>query len=189
MNREDTAKILVVIRAAYPAQSSKLGTSQQLDMLDAYHSLLGDLTYEQCNAAVRVLLQTRQYMPSVAEIRSTALDLERGPVRAGGDAWGSVLRAIREQGVYRTPGVEFVFHDPTTARCVAALGWTELCNSENSVADRARFIELYDKLATESRREMQAPQLAAAREHRQLNAEQATEVGKLIALVAGKEQP
>ena len=168
MNRQETAKLVAVIRSACPAQGGKLTNQQQLEMLDAYHALLSDLTYEQCNAAVCVLLQTRSWMPSVADIRSTALDLDRGPSRPGGEAWGSVQRAIHEQGVYRRPGVDFVFHDSTTARCVAALGWTELCNSELQTADRARFIELYDKLAAETRRELQAPQLAAARERREL---------------------
>jgi hypothetical protein len=165
MNRQEASRIVAVIIAACPAQSGRLDAGRASSMVDTYASLLADLSYEQVNAAVTVLLQTRTWMPSVADIRGTALELARGPVRPGGEAWGSVLRAISEQGVYRTPGDDFVFRDAITARCVSALGWTVLCNSENQAADRARFIELYDRLASQSLREAQSPQLGAAATH------------------------
>lgn len=166
MTLEEAGKLVAVMLAAVPTH--RVDPRQVPQMRSAYADLLSDLTYEQCNAALRVLLQTRTWLPSVADIRSTALEMKRGPRRAGGDAWGGVLRAISAEGVYRRPGVDFSFSDPVTARCVAAFGWENLCNSELPQADRARFIELYDKLAEQDRKEQQAPQLAAARESRQL---------------------
>lgn len=168
MTRQEAAKLVAVIIASCPAQSSKLDRERQLGMVDAFETLLSDLTYEQASAALRVLLQTRSWMPSVADIRATVLELGRGPVRVGGDAWGAVMRAIKSEGAWREPGTDFVFPDPVTMRCVQALGWRELCLSENQIADRARFIEMYDKLAAQAQREAQAPMLAAAREHREL---------------------
>lgn len=188
MNKEETGAIVAVIIASCPAQSARFTPASTVAMINAYSSLLADLSYEQCDAACRLLLQTRTWMPSVAEIRSAALDLTRGAVRAGGEAWGSVTKAIREQGSWRTPGTDFVFNDPVTARCVALMNWGDLCASENSVADRARFIELYDKLATETRREAQSPMLSAARQQREVGG-QAQQIGNLIALVAGKDEP
>lgn len=169
MNRQEAAKLVAVVIASCPAQSSRLDEKRTTAMVDAFESLLGDLTYEQANAALRVLLQTRPYMPAVADIRATALEIARGPIRAGGDAWGGVLAAIKAEGAWRNPGTDFVFRDPVTARCVAALGWQELCLSENTIADRARFIDMYDKLAAQSQREAQSPSLAAARDARELD--------------------
>lgn len=168
MNRNEAAKIVAVIVAACPSQAGRLDASRATSMVDTYATLLEDLSYEQCNAAVRVLLQTRTWMPSVAEIRSAAIELQRGPVAPGGSAWGAVKRAIHEQGSYRRPGVDFVFHDPVTARCVSALGWQDLCLSDNEIADRARFIELYDRLAIQEQRESLSPLLAAAGDQRKL---------------------
>jgi hypothetical protein len=62
-----------------------------------------------------------------------------------------VLAAVRKFGVYRQPS----FCDPVVARAVQSLGWEEICNSENQAADRARFIELYDRLSRAQRREAQ----------------------------------
>ena len=171
MTRQEAGQLVSVIMAACPGQSARVDGPRAAAMVDAFASLLADLTYEQCNAAVRVLLQTRSWMPSVADIRSTALELARGPAKAGAEAWGSVLRAIREQGVYRRPGTDFVFHDPVTARCVVALGWEELCNSENTIADRARFVDAYDQIAAQDRKESVSPQLAAARDARAVRGE------------------
>src|SRR5205809_443612 len=101
MNRQEAAKLVAVIGAACPSQSSRLDVNRMTAMVDTYATLLDDLSYEQCNAAVRVLLQTSNWMPSVAEIRSTAIELSRGPVRAGGEAWGEVLCLIARYGARR----------------------------------------------------------------------------------------
>ncbi len=179
MNKHESARIVAVIVAACPNQGSKLDSTRLTAMVDAFTALLADMTYEQVNAAVTVLLQTSPWMPAVADIRSTALELARGPVGAGGEAWGRVLRAVSMEGSYRSPGVDFVFADPVTARCVAAFGWQQICLSENAIADRARFIDMYDQLAVQDRREQQSPLLAAAKEQRSLAA------GNADALVGG----
>ncbi len=170
MNRQEAAQVVACIVAACPAQGGRLNREQIDAMINTFASLLDDLAFDQAMAALRVLLQTRSWMPSVADIRATVLEIARGPVVPGGEAWGSVVRAIREQGAHRNPGVDFAFSDPVTTKCVVAMGWRELCLSENQVADRARFIELYDRLATQSQRESQSPMLGAAREHRELGA-------------------
>lgn len=180
MNRDETAKLVAVMLAAVP--SNRIDARQVPSMIDAYADLLGDLSYAQCNAALRVLLQTRTWLPSVADIRGAVTELLAGPVRGGGDAWGEVLRTIAAKGAYREPGRDFAFQDPITARCVSAFGWKSLCLSENATADRARFIELYDKLAAQGRRETQAPSLGAASEHRQLEQGNATELVSGLAL-------
>lgn len=187
MNRQETAKIITVMVAA-TAQGAKLAPKAVEAMIDAYTALLGDVDYARCNAAVRVLLQSQTWIPSVADIRKTVLELERGPVRPAGDAWGDVLAAIREFGQRRTPGVDFHFADPQVHHCVQSLGWSRLCLSEDTTADRARFIELYGAVASQERREQQVPLLAAARDLRQRG--ELSSAGELVAglLAAAKEK-
>ena len=57
---------------------------------------------------------------------------------------GDVLAEIRRTGVYGVPS----FADPLVTECVRIMTWRGLCLGENEAADRARFIELYDGLAT-----------------------------------------
>lgn len=152
MSPTETAKITAVLMLAYPDRSFAL-----------YERLLADLDYTTTNAAIERLIATSKWPPTIAEIREAALALVDGETRPGGDAWGDVLRAIGRYGNERIPGYHFDFDDPVVAQCVAALQWRELCLSENQVADRARFIELYDRATATRRRSMLSESLPAVR--------------------------
>jgi len=90
-----------------------------------------------------------------------------------------VLKAISRAGRNRTPGVDFDFRDPLVLEAVRALGWVQLCDSENQVADRARFVELYDALAAKSRRAAITENLPAVQRFRALQAAQEREPAAL----------
>jgi hypothetical protein len=147
MTRSEVAKLVAVLCCAYPNAKISADTST------VYENMLADLEVGLANAAVKRLLATAKWIPTIAEIRSAVLEAQHGASRPGGDAWGDVLQAVHRFGMYREP----VFTDSTVTRCVKQLGWTEICQSENQQADRARFIELYDRLAVSGRRELQMP--------------------------------
>lgn len=161
MNRQETSQILSVLFAAFP--NARPHQSKAELTLDVWSASMADISADTARKVVQALIDTRTFMPSIAEIRSMASQASRGRVRSGAEAWPGVVSAMRQEGAYRTPGVEFVFADPIAARCVQLMDWQTLCLSENTVADRARFIELYDKLATEVRAESASPALVAMR--------------------------
>jgi hypothetical protein len=165
VNKQESSKIVAVILGSWTTQAGKLDRERVSSMIEAFAANLSDLDYSHVDAALRVLIQTRTWIPSIAEIREQALELVRGPKATGLEAWGSVVKAMREQGSYRTPGTDFVFRDAVTARVVAAMGWQELCASENAVSDRARFVDAYDAMAISERRAQQSPILKLARDH------------------------
>jgi hypothetical protein len=188
MDRKETAKIVSVMVAA-TAQGAKLGGKAVEAMVDAYTALLTDIDYARCNAAVRVLLQAQTWIPSVADIRRTVLELERGPGRFAGDAWGE-LRMLQKYQVREA--MEFV--DPIVLHICQAYKWIEwrtlwrngediaqwhVVLGEHEPSDRARFIELYDKLTSQERREQQVPLLAVARDARERG--QLSSAGDLVA--------
>lgn len=190
MTEREVAKLVAILIAAFPASKITVESSA------IYERMLADLDYPAANAAVERLLATSKWLPTVAEIREATLTLYAGEVRPGGEAWGSVLKAIGRYGYMRTPGKDFTFDDPVTAECVAAMSWRELCDSENQVADRARFVELYDQLAVQSRRKQLSEGLPAMQRFRALQAAQAERrltagepqsVGALLKLVPGGE--
>lgn len=188
MTELEAKKLIAVMVAAYPT------TKVSDDSVRIYVRMLADLDYPAANAAVEQLLAISKWMPTVAEIRERVLSLSVGEVRAGGEAWGSVLRAIAGAGRNRKPGVDFAFADPVVGEAVKAFGWENLCDSENQVADRARFVELYDQLATKHRRAqlsegLPAMQrfraLQAAQSARELESGEAKPLGQLLQLVPG----
>ena len=176
MTESQVAKLVAVLMVTYPnakwiaadLKRDTPGTST------AYERMLVDLDYAAANAAIERLIATKPaFPPSIAEIREAALAVSSGERRAGGDAWGDVLAAIRRYGYARTPGRDFELEDPVVLDCIKALGWQELCSSENQVADRARFIELYDKRAADHRRRELSEGLPAMHRLRMLQSSEA----------------
>lgn len=162
MTEVEVRKLVAVLLGAYPATRMAPNTAT------VYERMLRDLDYPAANAAVERLLATSKFMPSVAEIRESVLSLTTGDQRPGGDGWGDVLDAVGRWGVYRIPGRDFQFADPVVAQCVTSLGWEEICNSENQQADRARFIELYERHAKTTRQKQLSESLPAMQRLRQL---------------------
>ena len=188
MTEGQVAKLVAVLIAGYPSARITAETSA------VYERMLRDLDYAAVNAAVEWLLATSKWLPTVAEIREAAHSLRDGEVKPGGEAWGLVITAVRLHGRYRTPGVDFEFGDPVVAQCVAAMARFEICESENSTADRARFIELYDRLAAQRRRAQLAEGLPAVQQFRALQTQpserlasgDAKPLGKLLRIVASR---
>lgn len=141
MKKSEAAKIVATLSAAFPRPQMTEPT------MKVYEMFLEDLPFEAGELAARRLIATAKFLPTIAEIRAAATELALGPRRLGGEAWGDVGAAIREFGRYQAPN----FEDPLTAECVRQLGWLTLCDSTNDVADRARFVELYDGLALRQR--------------------------------------
>lgn len=161
MKKNEAAKIVAYIGGAFPQEMMKLSEKMAEAMVLAYLAILQDLDYPECERATLAMLSTAKFMPRPAEIRAEVMEQRNGAQRAAGEAWGEVLRAIGRFGAYRSPGVDFEFNDPITARAVEAMGWRSLCISEDQTADRARFMQTYTEIATRSVRDAALP--AAAR--------------------------
>jgi hypothetical protein len=122
-----------------------------------YWHFLGDLPFDVLTAAAEQCIVTGKFFPTVAEIREQALSLTpRAQVQSAAEAWGEVMREIRRVGHVGKPR----FANPVTARVVAALGWFELCTSENIIADRAHFMRMYDEMAERVAQESRLTPLA-----------------------------
>lgn len=143
MTETEARKLVAVAVAACPTQGGRMGKDQIADMGTAWAMLLEDIDYAEAGAALKRYLATSHWLPAPAQIRAIVSEARHGRRRPGGDAWGDVLSEVGRTGRYRSP----TFADPIVARAIDALGWLAICDSENQHADRARFIELYDRLA------------------------------------------
>lgn len=151
---EEITTLIGGLAAAYP--SVALSTQA----LKVYVNALLDISPELLAAAVNQLLAQSKFFPSVAEIRQMCLSLTStvGRLPTGMEAWGEVLKQIRETGYYGQP----YFENALIAKAVQAIGWQNLCSSENQVADRAHFAKVYDAMVI--RAELDAKWLPASRE-------------------------
>lgn len=157
MTTQEVAKLVSVLFASFPSAIRHLAPQDASSTIGIYQRMLADLEYETANAAIANIIACGKFLPTIAEIREECLKITCGPQISGAEGWGEVRAAIGKHGAYKTPGVDFEFQDATVAVVVKWLGWRELCLSENEIADRARFVEAYDKQATVARKRAQAP--------------------------------
>ncbi len=148
--------------AAYPQHAAKLDATQIAAMLEVWQEDLIDLPDDLLIASCRNHRERSQWLPSIAEIRASAVSLMRQASPANqiaGEAWGDVKQAIASVGYYSLPQ----FDNPATAAAVRRMGWREICLDDGPEGViRAQFERMYN--AEIERMEGKVQQSATVRE-------------------------
>ena len=152
MNKKEFGLIAAALTTAYP--NSKFLSEKT--SLEVWYRMLGDLNYDVVENAVAECIATHTFPPSIAEIRNLCIDRLTPPKLTADEAWGTVQKAMRRYGYYR-PEEAFALMDDITLSIVKNLGWTNLCMSENDVADRANFRMAYEAKIARANKERLLP--------------------------------
>lgn len=145
MDKQQFATLTIGIKSAYPA--SKI--LEDNASMDFWYMMLKDIPYEIAENAVMEHICTNIYPPNIAEIRKLCAERCQRPVLSFDEAWGVVQKAMSTYGWYH-PQEAFETMDELTLSVVKNLGWSRLCQSENSTADRANFREAYGAKAAQN---------------------------------------
>ncbi len=140
MTKGETAKLLAVLAAAFPRF--------EVDDLkvQVWHEMLGDLDYDVANIAIKKIIILNTFPPAIAEVRRATAELMNPDRVTKPEAWGEVIRAIRDYGYYREKEA-MASMSPITAQVVRYLGWREICLSEEPEILRAHFLKMYEQVA------------------------------------------
>ncbi len=153
LDREiELTKLLGFLAAAYP-NSQMTGES-----LKVYRAMLSDIPIEVLNVAVQQSVAENEFLPVPATLRKMCLRLTQREEMNGFEAWEVVRAAIGAVGSYRKPN----FENALIGQAVNCIGWSQLCRSENEVADRAHFVKVFEQLKERKQRDLML--LPAARE-------------------------
>lgn len=117
MTRKETARVLAILRTIWPT------TIIDEDTITAYQLALGNEEYPSMVTATGQWMRTGKFFPKPAELLEiVAVDRVSGDIIPG-EAWAEVLREAGRVGVNGTPE----FSNPLIARAAYAIGWRELC--------------------------------------------------------------
>lgn len=152
MDKKQFALLADAIRTFYPKEN----ILPNKEAMKLWYQELQDIPYEVAVTALRKWVSTNKWSPSIADIREVAAVVTNGVLPDWGEGWEQVVKAIRRFGRDRKSEALASF-DPITRKTVEYLGWVELCNSENAMADRANFRQCFEVVA---KREQQNQQLA-----------------------------
>lgn len=174
MTKAETARLLAILQGAYPRQEI------QPETLEAYSAMLSDLTYEAASSALKRILATSKWFPTIAEIRAETAEDFLDSLPDPAIAWGEVLRAISRFGSYRTP--EFEHYE--IAAAVEAVGWQAICLDTAVMSTRKRFVDAYTAIRDRTLRGEQLGEFAGPR----LKAERAERTHRLATARARKQR-
>ena len=155
MTLNEFEKIAMRIQSMYPKENI-LHNDYTLSL---WYKNMADLDYKTTENALDYWQQTQQWSPSLSNIRETYNKILNGDYSPWPTEWEKVEYAVRSKyGRYRKEEALNSFTD-ITRRCVLALGWDNLCNSENIMADRAHFGRIYEELSfkTKERSQLSEP--------------------------------
>jgi len=134
-------------------------TNPSPERTQVYWDLLNDLDFKVAMAAGKKVLATLEnpFLPMPAVFRSMALNVTGQALPAAPDAWAEVLRAIRNFGIYReAEALESL--SPLAKKAASAIGYRDLCLSENIDVIRGQFRMAYEALERRETMDAKTPQ-------------------------------
>lgn len=149
--------------ASYPQHAAKLDKSQLSAMRDVWQKRLADLPPELLTMACTNHIERSQWLPSIAEIRASAVSLVRQASPADQDwneAYADLQKQILQIGYTGIPE----WRNPALAETVKTLGgWMAVCfNEDPEGVFRKQFKDVYEVVI--SRMERKVTQSPAVRE-------------------------
>lgn len=155
MDKKQTATLLTYLRSAYPNHAETLATPETAMV---WHEALKDIDYAVAQAAILKWVMTEKWPPSIADIRSSAVEITTETVKDWSEAWSDVERAVRLIGPYREAEAMARF-DEATLEAVRRMNYQKLCEMESSERDivRAQFRDIYKQVANRRKEAAQLP--------------------------------
>lgn len=121
--------------------------------MQTYGAMLNDIPPEIQFQAVKNVIKTAKFLPTIAEIREEAIRIARGSMNVTKNIpeqeWEIVYRAIGAVGPYRKPR----FGNTVTALTVKAMGWQGMCSAEEKMIPtlRSQFIKTWNMISSKER--------------------------------------
>ena len=127
MIKKEFALILAAIQTGY-------NTKFSLEKANLYFDNLKDIDYKNCEQAVKKLLQTEEYPPTIAAIRKACLAITSGDKPSLEETMTDLRKMVSRYGRYNTEsGYKWLKdHNPTAYRIMRALGYEAYANNQAS---------------------------------------------------------
>ena len=138
MDKNEFIKIFTAMADAYRTEMSR-------SQIETYYSFLKDYSVEEFKEAVKRIIETKSFMPTIAEIKKTIAEIKMSDVPSAEDEWQEVLMAVRRYGSYREQEALDSLK-PYTAYIVKHIGFMNICMATDQTWNRKEFIEEYKVL-------------------------------------------
>ena len=139
MTKKEFAMFAMALKTYFP-RDNLLPTEESMEL---WYRELQDIQFETATAMLRKWVDTQNWPPTIAEIRSMCSEIIHGKLPDWGEAWKEVTRAISRYG-YLQKEQAYASMSPITQRAVDLIGWYDLNMSENPDIIRAQFRQVFE---------------------------------------------
>lgn len=153
MTREEWSLIVQTIRNTYPPHLMK-GMFETEQSIRLWYEMLKDLEYKDLGVSLQKYISQNQYPPTIADLRGGCASIQNGEYKPWEDGWQEVCEAIRKYG-YMREGEALHSLSPMARKIVLRLDYQALCASENPMADRANFRDIYNNMVNKQKQREQ----------------------------------
>lgn len=102
MTKTDTAKVMAILATAYPQAYANKSKQEKIDIVNLWAMSFADDDADTVTAAVMAFINadTKNYMPSIGQIKEKVVKLTQPPMMTEQEAWSLVYRAICNSGYH-----------------------------------------------------------------------------------------
>lgn len=96
MTREETVKVLAVLRGAYPQFYRGISKKEALDTVNLWAEMFREESYGLVSSAVKALIAVKEdsYPPSIGAVKARIRQITQPQEMTEGEAWGLVQNAL-----------------------------------------------------------------------------------------------
>ena len=100
MNRKEISKIILILKTSYPYAFKDMGKEEIESMVGLYEEMFKENTYKEVYEAIKKIVYTSEYMPTIAAIKSKIYDMKCSIQESNMDLWEKLLIAIRNSNYH-----------------------------------------------------------------------------------------
>lgn len=138
MTKKEFLEGITLLGVAYDKEFTK-------EQIEVWYSMLGGYSKKQFRNAIKELIKTEKYLPTIADITKQIANNQTSDIPTAEDEWEEVLRMIHRYGTYRQQEA-LDNMKPYTAYIVNHIGYQIICLSTDNTWNRKEFIEEYNQL-------------------------------------------
>lgn len=185
MKKTEMIRIFAVLTAAYPKFDTFQNPEQLKPIIEIWTEMFQDAEFNIALVAIKKLILESPFPPTIADVRKQVAEITTPKVNQidAGQAWGEVMRAVKNYGFYDPEGA-LKSMSPVTQEVVKRISWREICMQEEEKMGvlRGQFLRIYDSMAQRQKQDALLP-LTMQAQIRQIS----ENFGRVKVLEAAKE--
>lgn len=158
MNKQEIVKLLLIIKGTYPNHFNRIDDEETSKLtIEMWHSAFKDQDFLTVFKCTQKHILQKTFPPTIAELREEVIKVtNKGAIISPEVAWEKVILGVKKYGYYRQSEAFETFSEPIR-KAVKAIGWQNICMSENIGIERSNFFKMFNALDQENREEALLP--------------------------------